>query len=114
MEEKLVPLSPPMVENNPPELFPIDYKDIVEPSHTETGLRTLLSQILTHGYGEIENSPPDLESTKKAVTKISHAQNTIYGDFSEWTADLAHADTAYTSDHVNSHTDTSYFSEPMG
>jgi hypothetical protein len=44
-----------------------------------------------------------------------HAQNTIYGGIlANGTAGFStHADTAYTSI-MNSHTDTSYFSEPMG
>ncbi|ODN05436.1 Trimethyllysine dioxygenase, mitochondrial, partial [Orchesella cincta] len=78
------------------------------------GVTHLLSKILRHGYGIVNHCPPDFETTKKVILKVSHPQNTIYGDFSEWTSDLAHADTAYTSDVVHMHTDTSYFTEPIG
>ncbi|CAL8094529.1 unnamed protein product [Orchesella dallaii] len=78
------------------------------------GVTHLLSNVLRYGYGIVNQCPPDFETTKKVILKVSHPQNTIYGDFSEWTSNLAHADTAYTSDVVHMHTDTSYFTEPIG
>lgn len=82
--------------------------------NSSEGLKKLLDQILKKGYGIVADAPPNFEDTKKAVLRISHPQATLFGDFSEWTSDLAHADTAYTSDFVHLHTDTTYFSEPMG
>jgi trimethyllysine dioxygenase len=81
---------------------------------TDEGVGKLLENIVRYGYGIVKDAPADVEKTKEVVNRISHPQNTIYGDFSVWTSNLAHADTAYTSDFVHLHTDTTYFSEPMG
>lgn len=79
-----------------------------------SGVAHLISSILKYGYGIINNCPVSFEETKSVIKRVSHPQNTIYGDFSEWTSNLAYADTAYTSDIVHLHTDTSYFTEPIG
>ncbi|OXA46435.1 trimethyllysine dioxygenase, mitochondrial [Folsomia candida] len=89
----------------------VNYDDFMSSDHS---LAELLGNIVKHGFGIVQNAPPDFNSTKEVVLRISHPQNTIYGDFSQWTSNLAHADTAYTSEYVHLHTDTSYFSEPMG
>lgn len=92
--------------------FAIPYTDFMKAG--DEGVHQLLSNILQFGYGIVKDSPPDFETTKQVISKVSHPQNTIFGDFSEWTSNLAHADTAYTSDFVHLHTDTSYFTEPIG
>lgn len=95
---------------------PIDSAILFEDFMKEgnSGVGRLLGNIIQFGYGIVIDCPADFGTTKKVISKVSHPQNTIFGDFSEWTSNLAHADTAYTSDFVHLHTDTSYFTEPVG
>ncbi len=90
----------------------ISFEDFMKEGNS--GVGRLLRNIIQFGYGIVNDCPADFETTKKVISKVSHPQNTIFGDFSEWTSNLAHADTAYTSDFVHLHTDTSYFTEPVG
>ena len=54
----------------------------------------------------------DPNPTKDLLEQIGPIRNTHYGGFYDFTADLSSKDTAYTSQHLPPHNDTTYFSEP--
>jgi trimethyllysine dioxygenase len=75
----------------------------------------LLRNITETGFGVISGCPADVDSTLKVHNRISHPQRTFYGDgVTVATSDLKYNDTAYTSEALSLHTDTAYFTEPMG
>ncbi|KAJ3301492.1 hypothetical protein HDV03_000729 [Kappamyces sp. JEL0829] len=51
---------------------------------------------------------------RELVERIAFIRKTHYGDFWDFTADLAHGDTAYTTLALPAHTDTTYFTDPIG
>ncbi|THY35407.1 Trimethyllysine dioxygenase [Aureobasidium pullulans] len=69
----------------------VDYKDIMEAN----GIAEWTRQI-------------------KLLEKIGPIRETHYGGFYDFTSNMASKDTAYTSLALESHTDTTYFSEPAG
>ena len=89
----------------------VRYEDFMA---TTEGLAKALANIKNFGLTLITDSPANKPSTDKAIARISHPMNTLYGDFWEFESNLAFADTAYTSAYVHLHTDTTYFTEPAG
>lgn len=89
----------------------VDYRDFMG---GDEGVAKLLENIVQTGVGIVVNSPPDYNSTKEVILRVARPANTLFGDFSEWSSDLSQADSAYTAEHVHLHTDTTYFTEPMG
>ncbi|KAJ3030462.1 UNVERIFIED_CONTAM: hypothetical protein HDU68_008878, partial [Siphonaria sp. JEL0065] len=84
----------------------------------DEGLAEWLSLIDKFGIAFIKNVPPTLEATEALGRRISFIRETHYGTFWDFTADFnaenAHADTAYTGLALQSHTDTTYFTDPIG
>ena len=60
----------------------------------------------------MQQVPTNEESTRSAIEKISAVQRTFFGEMwgFEGTA-MEHLDTAYTSEYIGAHTDTTYFSQ---
>ena len=58
--------------------------------------------------------PPTPEATEKLVERLAFVRHTHYGGFFDFTADMAKKDTAYTDLPLGVHTDTTYFSDPVG
>lgn len=62
----------------------------------------------------IEGCPVSPENTELLLKRIGHIRHTHYGGFWDFTSNLASKDTAYTSLALRAHTDTTYFSDPIG
>lgn len=54
------------------------------------------------------------KKTKALVERIAFIRETHYGKFWEVHANLEHGDTAYTNLAISLHTDTTYFTDPVG
>ncbi|KAJ3272881.1 hypothetical protein HDV01_005204 [Terramyces sp. JEL0728] len=87
------------------------YKDIM---HSEEGLKEWLLNVETYGIGFVDGVPISSQETNALANRISFIRKTHYGEFWDFTSNLAHGDTAYTSIALPAHTDTTYFSEPVG
>jgi trimethyllysine dioxygenase len=78
------------------------------------GMKQWLQHLDEFGIGFVKGVPPTLEDSEKLSTKLSFVRPTHYGGFWEFTADLKHGDTAYTNIALPAHTDTTYFTDPVG
>ncbi|KAM0703173.1 hypothetical protein Q7P35_009111 [Cladosporium inversicolor] len=80
----------------------------------KTGMADLLANIKTFGFCFVDNMPATPEATRELLEQIGPIRNTHYGGFYDFTSDLSSKDTAYTSESLEPHTDTTYFTEPIG
>eukprot|EP01117_Protostelium_nocturnum_P019337 TRINITY_DN8365_c0_g1_i1.p1 TRINITY_DN8365_c0_g1~~TRINITY_DN8365_c0_g1_i1.p1 ORF type:complete len:396 (+),score=122.59 TRINITY_DN8365_c0_g1_i1:74-1261(+) len=96
------------IENNIPT---VEYKRVMQ---TKEGLLEWLENIHKFGFSFVSGVPVTTEDTEKLSRRIAHIRETHYGGFWDFTADLAHGDTAYTNLALQAHTDTTYFTDPIG
>ncbi|KAJ3388860.1 hypothetical protein HDU84_009367 [Entophlyctis sp. JEL0112] len=80
----------------------------------DDGLRDWLNLIDEYGIAFVKNVPANAEATETLGRRISFIRETHYGTFWDFTANNAHADTAYTGLALQAHTDTTYFTDPVG
>ncbi|XP_037071721.1 trimethyllysine dioxygenase, mitochondrial-like, partial [Pollicipes pollicipes] len=80
----------------------------------EAGVRQMLKGFLTHGVVTVTGVSASLEATRRVIERVGAVQNTIFGDVWQFSADGAHADTAYTQQALSVHTDGTYYTEPPG
>ncbi|XP_050686095.1 trimethyllysine dioxygenase, mitochondrial-like isoform X2 [Eriocheir sinensis] len=76
------------------------------------GVKKVVGAIIKHGFAFISEVPTDVESTRSAVEKICAIKRSFFGEM--WGmegSDLMHSDTAYTSEFIGAHTDSTYFSQ---
>lgn len=78
---------------------------------SDEGVLDWLKKIYRFGFAFVDGCPPTPEATEELIRRISFIRETHYGGFWDFTADLAHGDTAYTNIELGSHTDTTYFSD---
>lgn len=90
----------------------VPYHEVMEGNH---GVFKLLSSIVETGFGVIENVK-GVEETRAALARISHPIRTFFADGIAVVGpdQEQHNDAAYASVPIFLHTDTSYFTEPMG
>lgn len=67
-----------------------------------------------YGFCWVEGVPVTPEATEKLARRISFIRETHYGSFWDFTSNMAHGDTAYTNLAIGGHTDTTYFTDPIG
>jgi trimethyllysine dioxygenase len=89
----------------------VQYADVM---NSEDGLRTWLSNIDEYGIGFVDGVPPTPEATEALGRRVAFIRETHYGGFWDFSANLAHGDTAYTTLGLPAHTDTTYFTDPVG
>ncbi|KAI8913223.1 hypothetical protein EDD86DRAFT_199982 [Gorgonomyces haynaldii] len=81
----------------------------------DDGLKQWLLNIEKYGIGLVTGIPTDsIQHTGRVAERIARIRETHYGSLWEFTADLAHGDTAYTNLALPAHTDTTYFTDPIG
>ncbi|TPX36712.1 trimethyllysine dioxygenase [Synchytrium microbalum] len=88
-----------------------NYEDVMG---GDEGLAQWLYCLDVYGFGIVDGCPPTPEDTEKLIQRISFIRRTHYGDFWDFTADLEHGDTAYTTMALPAHTDNTYFTDPAG
>jgi Taurine catabolism dioxygenase TauD, TfdA family len=78
----------------------------------------LSSSFLTNendiGFSFIDNVPATPEATQSLIEKLAYIMPSHYGGFWDFTNDLQHSDTAYTSLALPAHTDTTYYTQSAG
>jgi len=78
------------------------------------GLYKWLSHVDRFGMCFISGVPPTPEATEELSRRIAFIRETQYGQFWDFTSDLAKGDTAYTTLALGAHTDNTYFTDPCG
>ena len=67
----------------------------------------------TWGFSLVLDVPNTPQATKELLERIGPVRNTHFGSFYDVTADLSSKDTAYTTEYLSPHNDSTYFSEPV-
>ena len=81
----------------------------------DAGLLAWLEQIGVYGFSVIEDVPATEEATKAMAQRIGRVQETIFGRMWMLSAELQdHGDTAYSTQYLEPHTDSSYYHDAPG
>ncbi len=82
--------------------------------NTDAGLAHWLTATLQYGFCIVTGTPPTVEATAALLRRVSYVRETIFGGVWEFQADLAKADTAYTTLELRGHTDGTYSNDAPG
>ena len=81
----------------------------------DDGLLDWLEQIAVYGFSVIEGTPPTQEASKAIAQRVGRIQETIFGRMWMLSAELQdHGDTAYSTQYLKPHTDSSYYHDAPG
>jgi trimethyllysine dioxygenase len=80
----------------------------------DRGLERWLEAVEIYGFCLAEGVPATPEDTAALARRIGYLRATIFGDFWDFTADLARADTAYTNLELRPHNDGTYAFDAPG
>jgi trimethyllysine dioxygenase len=80
----------------------------------ETTLREFLEQLERYGFCFVEGVPGTPEATRAVAQRVAYVRETIFGGYWDFTANLEHKDTAYTSAAIGPHTDGTYSLDAPG
>ncbi|KAJ3197640.1 hypothetical protein HK101_002068 [Irineochytrium annulatum] len=89
----------------------VPFKDIM---NSDEGLGAWLRILDSYGIAYASGVPATPEDTQALGERICFIRETHYGRFWDFTPNLAHGDTAYTTLGLPAHTDTTYFTDPIG
>ncbi|XP_063842506.1 trimethyllysine dioxygenase, mitochondrial-like isoform X2 [Scylla paramamosain] len=93
-----------------PELTMVSLGELSDPE--KNGIKKLIAAIIKYGFAFISEVPTTEEATRSAVEKVCPIERNFFGEM--WTfgnTGMDHLDTAYTSEFIGAHTDTTYFSQ---
>ncbi|MDO8389599.1 MAG: trimethyllysine dioxygenase [Actinomycetota bacterium] len=82
--------------------------------NTDAGVRQWLTTTLQYGFCIVTGTPATAGATEALAQRVGYLRHTIFGGFWEFTADLAKADTAYTTLELRGHTDGTYSNDAPG
>ena len=82
--------------------------------NTEAGVAQWLGRTLQYGFCIVTGTPATAAATEELIHRVGYIRETIFGGFWEFTADLAKADTAYTTLELRGHTDSTYSNDAPG
>ncbi|KAF4584489.1 Trimethyllysine dioxygenase [Ophiocordyceps camponoti-floridani] len=91
----------------------VEYNQVMDKS-SMAGMADLTGQIRKYGFCFVTGTPVSPEATKELIERIGPIRQTHYGGFYDFRADMAKADSAYSNEALDLHTDTTYFTEPAG
>lgn len=77
-------------------------------------LEAYLEKIERFGFCFVEGTPGTPEATQSVAKRVSYIRETIFGGYWDFTANLEHKDTAYTSMAIGPHTDGTYSFDAPG
>jgi len=80
----------------------------------DDGVMRWLEAVEVYGFCLADGVPATPEDTAALARRIGYLRATIFGDFWDFTADLAKADTAYTNLELRPHTDGTYALDAPG
>ncbi|KAJ3165037.1 hypothetical protein HDU88_004756 [Geranomyces variabilis] len=89
----------------------IDFDTVMS---SEDGTREWVRLMDRYGFCLVVGTPPTMDGTEALANRISFVQVTHYGGCHSITADLKHGDLAFSSSLLLGHTDTTYFTNPIG
>lgn len=89
----------------------VKFADVME---SDSGVAAWLKNIDIFGFSYVSGVPADIENTEKLARRIAFIRETHYGGFWDFSADMSHSDTAYTNLAIGAHTDSTYFTDPVG
>jgi trimethyllysine dioxygenase len=80
----------------------------------ERVLQDWLEQIERFGFAFVEGVPATPEATQAVARRAAYIRETIFGGYYDFTANMAHKDTAYTAMAIGPHTDGTYSFDAPG
>jgi trimethyllysine dioxygenase len=80
----------------------------------EATVKEFLEQVARLGFCFVEGVPGTPEATQAVAARITYTRETIFGGYWDFTANLEHKDTAYTSMAIGPHTDGTYSFDAPG
>jgi len=80
----------------------------------ESSVKEFLEQVARVGFAFVEGAPGTPEATRAVAARIAYTRQTIFGGYWDFTANLEHKDTAYTSMAIGPHTDGTYSLDAPG
>lgn len=88
--------------------------DAVMGTTNDAGLRQWLELVETYGFCVVTGTPATPEATKALLERVTYIRHTIFGGFWDFTANMQHKDTAYTTLAIGPHTDGTYSLDAPG
>jgi trimethyllysine dioxygenase len=80
----------------------------------DDGAREWLSIVATYGFAIVTGTPASAAATESLIRRVGYVRETIFGGFWEFTANLAMADLAYSTEYLPAHTDGTYSHDAPG
>lgn len=80
----------------------------------DAAVKEFLEQVARVGFSFVEGTPGTPEATQAVAARIAYTRQTIFGGYWDFTANLEHKDTAYTSLSIGPHTDGTYSLDAPG
>jgi trimethyllysine dioxygenase len=77
-------------------------------------LKEHLEAVARYGFCFVEGVPATPEATRSVATRIAYIRETIFGAYWDFTDNMEHKDTAYTSMAIGPHTDGTYSLDAPG
>ena len=82
---------------------------------SDNGLLRWLTNIEQYGFSLVDDVPPTKTATESLAKRIGLVEQTIFGDMWMLAAELKdHGDTAYTTQYLEPHTDSTYYHDAPG
>jgi trimethyllysine dioxygenase len=93
----------------------VDYEALMAPGDAgDRALKDWLEKIARFGFAFVEGTPATPEATQAVARRAAYIRETIFGGYYDFTANMAHKDTAYTSMAIGPHTDGTYSFDAPG
>ncbi|MEQ8603299.1 MAG: trimethyllysine dioxygenase [Marivibrio sp.] len=80
----------------------------------DQGLQEWLEGVERYGFCLVDDAPATPEATRDLAERVAYLRQTIFGDFWDASANMEHADTAYTTLAITPHTDSTYSHDAPG
>lgn len=80
----------------------------------DAALETYLDKLERFGFCFVEGTPATPEATQAVAKRIAYIRETIFGGYWDFTANMEHKDTAYTTLAIGPHTDGTYSFDAPG
>jgi trimethyllysine dioxygenase len=80
----------------------------------DAALKRWLELTETYGFCIVTGTPATPEATQKLLERVTYIRHTIFGGFWDFTANMEHKDTAYTTLAIGPHTDGTYSFDAPG
>jgi trimethyllysine dioxygenase len=93
----------------------VEYAALMAPGAAgDRVLKDWLEQIERWGFAFVEGVPATPEATQAVARRAAYIRETIFGGYYDFTANMEHKDTAYTSMAIGPHTDGTYSFDAPG